>query len=1615
MQNKTTQHVEDDPFNQTEKKTRSHKFLKKAVNLFIVTAFFLSANNSFAQSSGDYRSNAKNMNWSTAASWQKYNGTSWVTSADYPGQNTCTGCTVNIQHGDEVTLNISPANSVGNIFVGAGNGSNGTLTLGTFTLVDAGNLTVDKGADLNLATGTFTVGGTTSTAGTISDASNTGVNTFTGLVTKTAGAWTSTAVTDPANMIFAAGFTNTAGAFTAGAATIGDNKILTGTVNMSFANGISVLGNGDITIAGTATTGASFGGTAANYSVRNLTLTGRLTAFTTGNLTVNGTTSLTGTGSFVDNNNTGITTFTGSVTVGSSATFTATAITTVGGLIFAGGIIQHNTTALAFNVGTIRTSSTQTWSGSGDITSSGVIDVSAGVLTNNITGTVYVGGTLTGTALVQGASAKLSLGNTTPLSITTLTATATGNIVDYHSSGAATMRGQTYYNLTISGSGNKIIPTTDITVNGNLTITAGALSNTTNNKNIILAGNWINNVGAGGFAAGTGLVSFSGSSTQTLGGSSSTTFTNITIANAAGINQTMSATINGVLTFTSGVITTGATAVIISSTGSVSRTSGHINGNEQRNIAVGAAVSRTFDIGDATNYAPVTIVIASVSVAGNVTAKTTNTDHPSIPSSTLDGNLSINRYWTLTNSGTTFTNYSSTFNFVAGDKDGAANTSNLLVGNYNASWAYPTVGTRTSTSTQATNLTAFGNFVLAESAVQPGCATPTVVITNPSSICTPSTVDLTAAAVTSGSTGGLTFTYWSDAAASISLSTPSAVATSGTYYIKGTIAGGCNDIKPVVVSINSTTGNISGTAAICYGQSTTLSIAVTGVGPWSGTLSDGTSFGGTTSPLTVDVSPTSNTTYTISTLTDANCTAQVADMAGSAVITVAALPTTANAGADQNHCGLSATLNANAPSNGTGSWSIVSGSGGAFVDATDPTTLFSGSIGITYVLRWSITNSPCNISIDDVAIVFTGVTWIGSVNTDWNDGSNWCGGIVPANPDLSLPAGLANYPVLSGLATVSNLTIASGATLTIATGGSLSITGIYSNSGALANNGSILLNGSSAQNFPGSSATISSMKNLAVDNIAGVTIDKSFILTGTLTSTSGTIDLTDKIITLHSDSIATANVASVSGNFIYSAAGKFIVERYVPARRAWRLMTAPLTNANTIFNAWQNGGVYTPGKGTLITSPGGGNGLDAGAAVSFKFYNIPTQTLDPITNTNVSISNNTGSADNVGYYIFLRGDRNPSNLNVGAANNTTLSSAGHLQTGDQIFNGAPLAGKFNLVGNPYAARVDFDKVILSNMLKRFYAWDPTLNSVGGYVMLDDLDGDGVFSSSVGGSTQTKILESGQAFLVQTNLDGPSTITFTEDSKFVPLGGRGVAGIKNPTLKTNLFLVNGASTTLADGVMAEYNDNFSKMVTLEDAPKVDNDNENISFVRGNTTLAAERMPLPTDNDIMYYRLTQTTPGNYRFQISASKVNQKVSVAFLEDRYLNTSTEVDLNGVTNIDFIINSDPASASPDRFKLTFKKTTTATIENKRCEVTAYPNPLQNNRINLQFNNKPVGEYSIKLMNNFGQIVYTKRISISSPTMSQALVVPKILSKGTYRLEVKGTDNKRMIQQVIVQ
>ena len=132
---------------------------------------------------------------------------------------------------------------------------------------------------------------------------------------------------------------------------------------------------------------------------------------------------------------------------------------------------------------------------------------------------------------------------------------------------------------------------------------------------------------------------------------------------------------------------------------------------------------------------------------------------------------------------------------------------------------------------------------------------PVLTVTNPAAVCVPYTVDITAAAVTAGSTAGLRFNYYTDATALNILTNPAALANPGTYYIKGTgIITGCQtDVYPVTASFNYKPGiSASSDTAICEGGAATLTAASPGAAiQWTGLPAGNT----------IVVNPDVNSTY----------------------------------------------------------------------------------------------------------------------------------------------------------------------------------------------------------------------------------------------------------------------------------------------------------------------------------------------------------------------------------------------------------------------------------------------------------------------------------------------------------------------------------------------------------------------------------------------------------------------------------------------------------------------------------------------------------------------------------------------------------------------------------
>lgn len=664
-------------------------FIKLPISILITLALLTTsvvtrAANRYAVATG---------NWSVTTTWSATSGGSAGASVPVAGDN------VYIEGGRTVTINVN---------------------------ANCTNISIDNGSALNIGAYTTNFSGTTTINGSLTVTSTTGTKTFNQLIIS-GGTFNS----------------NTTETYAISGLTL-ENGTITGTATGVF----NVAAGGLLFAAGTINT------------------IGRSTLTITGSTVVDGTVEFTSA--------TGTKTFIGGITINGSWINTANEAITIRGGITNNGTFISGTGTYTFNT------SSQILDGSQGLTFGNGVAISGSISVTNNTSVSIVGsltGSTTGSTWVNASNSILEAGNAV-LATGTLNASASDNLVNYIRAGTQTVKATTYYNLTLSGTSTKT--TTGVTVNGTLSMEGTAtasvvptygstatlqynvttarttgvewlspfnasggivINNTgtitmnaakvvnaplqinpgstlnTNSLALTLGGDLINN---GTFNTENNTVTLNGSSIQQLSGTSITIFNNLVLDNSSGLqlNSDENHVINGTLTFTNGKIITGTRILVLGSSSAVSgaNNSNYIYGNLRKIIAA-ATTAKTFEIGDATAYTPVELVFSGTTNAGGyITAYTTTGDHPEVNSSGINSGKSVNRFWTLSNTGTSgFSSYSATFNFVIDDVDDGADFSSFIGGNYNSSaWAFPAVGTRTSTSTQIEGLNTFGDFQLGE-------------------------------------------------------------------------------------------------------------------------------------------------------------------------------------------------------------------------------------------------------------------------------------------------------------------------------------------------------------------------------------------------------------------------------------------------------------------------------------------------------------------------------------------------------------------------------------------------------------------------------------------------------------------------------------------------------------------------------------------------------------------------------------------------------------------------------------------------------------------------------------------------------------------------------------
>ncbi len=813
--------------------------------------------------------------------------------------------------------------------------------------------------------------------------------------------------------------------------------------------------------------------------------------------------------------------------------------------------------------------------------------------------------------------------------------------------------------------------------------------------------------------------------------------------------------------------------------------------------------------------------------------------------------------------------------------------------------------------------------------------------------------------------------------------------------------------------------------------------------------------------------------------------------------------------------------------------------------------------GGTYYIKYG--KGSCYSAITPVVVtIIASGTWLG-VDNNWNNGSNWCGGVPTALTNVTIPTS-PNYPVITGVAALANnITITGSGTITVGATGSLSVAGTLTapDNTIDATAGTMIFSGSAAQTIRANHFTSATLANLTISNsntVTGLSIDN----TGAMLKVSGTVAFgnvnnarltTNDKLTLLSTAAGTARIADITNAAVNSGndvVGKVIVERYIPAKRAWRLLTSPIKPTTVpvpnIFNQWQESATSSP-LGTLADpNPGYGTHISRGIPAmgsydqnntgnSSIFYLTTTGWNGAPSTTNGTVAgNNTGViTDHPGWMVFVRGNR-ATQLQFGtlaATSPTTLRNNGLIYTTPTDGSPTVIGGSgsyndgsftYNIWANPYPSAINYHSLVTSagngSVPDAFYLWDANVtgtNGVGGWVSLIWNSGSSEYDrtvvSAVGstGLDGSGNIQSGSAFMVRYS----GNINFRERNKVSATNNilmRPTAGRRHQ-LRTNLLARNADGTiSVNDGILVTFDPANNNGFDDHDMPKLTTFAENMGIRHpAGYRLAIERRKPACATDTVFLELSRLRTKDYQLEFALEAIDAEPGItAELEDTWLNKKEPLRFDDTTRYDFSVTVNTPSAAADRFRIVFRKlvqftklqadvlntdiavnwnvgqetgitgyqverslngvqfetvgyqacagdaqegrsynwldlapepgtyyyrirclgasgavaysdVVKVTIRKATPKMYVFPNPVINSTIGLQLNGLPGGVYETRLLNAEGKTIHRERISHASGTATVQIRPDHTLISGVYQLEVLGPDKQRTVLKVVVQ
>lgn len=508
--------------------------------------------------------------------------------------------------------------------------------------------------------------------------------------------------------------------------------------------------------------------------------------------------------------------------------------------------------------------------------------------------------------------------------------------------------------------------------------------------------------------------------------------------------------------------------------------------------------------------------------------------------------------------------------------------------------------------------------------------------------------------------------------------------------------------------------------------------------------------------------------------------------------------------------------------------------------------------------------------------------WLGTASTNFNDGNNWCGGIVPTAADdayiiNAAAIGAVFQPSVSTTASVKDLWVASGGSLTLAANATMNVNGNFVQLGNLsASNAKVLFAGSGTHSLLGVGIRVADVE---------LASGKTLKVAGNV-SVSGTIALgtsaifdngANRDVVLLSAPTSPATVVGTGRLAALPAGAQYIgnmrVQRYVPEKNAYRFMSMPVQDV-TLAQLKQNTFVYS----IIRTNPDFDNHPNPSPTLYWYIETVAGGLNSGWrTTNNINYTFETGR----GYQVLVAGDRNlltNSGKNLGPQGESsavTLNFSGVPHQGDVSLpitytTSVATADGWNLVGNPYASEIDWDSPewTKTNIEPAIWFFDPGTSNTeltttaGSYITY--LPGVGCTM----GRANCNIIASSQGFWVRSTATGASLVA----KEGVKTAANHFANFRRDnTVLENLKVNLVKDGELLDNVIVAFNERATAGYDngMEAAKLMNSRNNLYISINANQPLAISTFPY-ADTIIVPLEARVAEGGTYQLNIATNEL-------------------------------------------------------------------------------------------------------------------------------------------------